>query len=305
MALLITFGCSWTFGVGINYEQGMAKNVFESGAHNESLTSRYSFRGLLSQECNMINVNFSKGGSSNQEQFRLAENFFASNEFKQLQSEHQDIVVLWGLTSVLRNEAYSPFSKNRQSYFYSDRSMLSKAIVADHLDLQHEVYILGQKIKFWDRFFDAIGVKNLWFDTFNHHDYNILNNEVCRSYQYVAGSDWPSWQDFAIGAYENIDEEIKKEIFDSQRWDFYKSTNNTSKRLFKYNTYPRDLMNQLAICNGIVDTDSSYHESDWKIDNKKIEFLTSLGLLNPYSFHPTKVGHQQIAEMLVDLVKIS
>ena len=38
----------------------------------------------------------------------------------------------------------------------------------------HEIEVkrLSTQMQHWDNYFNLIGVKNYWFDTFNHHDYS-------------------------------------------------------------------------------------------------------------------------------------
>jgi len=60
----------------------------------------------------------------------------------------------------------------------------------------------------------------------------------------------------------------------------------------------QDLLSQLAYKNGWDPMDDKYHFSDWKADCDRVDFLKKKGVLNPYSFHPTIQGHQQIAEIL-------
>jgi hypothetical protein len=296
MKLLITFGCSWTYGVGVNYELGMSKPIFKTRAWNDELARLHSFRGILSSRYNLDNINFASGGSSNQMQFRLAENFFGSSEFQSYRNQYKEIVVLWGITSVMRNEAYFITEQSQKSFFYNDGSLLSKTMVTNHFDQQHEISLLEKKIRFWNKVFDSFGIKNIWFDTFNHHNYIDDDSNMHEQYLKVAGKDWPSWENFVVGNFTNISDTIQSEILDQTRWDFYKHCTN---KMFGYHVFPRDLLSQLAIRNGmdLVDHDN-YHESDWYIDCDRIGYLTNIGLLNPYSHHPTKSGHIQIADML-------
>jgi hypothetical protein len=94
--LLITFGCSWTYGVGVNYSPGMNLSTFKKTAWDKSLCDKLSFRGILSSNLGLDNINFSHGGASNQRQFRLAKKFFVSAEFAQLKKKYKNIIVLWG-----------------------------------------------------------------------------------------------------------------------------------------------------------------------------------------------------------------
>ena len=300
--LLITFGCSWTYGVGVGYQDGMAPRDFAKIAWNPDYCDQYSFRSILSKKFNMDNVNISKGGSSNQEQFRLAENFFSSTKFFNLQNKYNDIVVLWGITSILRNEIFFNNLQYSKSFFYTDKSLLSKVIITEHFNERHELLLLRDKIKFWNNYFDSIGITNHWFDTFNHHDYaDCLPNTIKESYLSNRGNDWPSWEKFSNGDHSGVDLSILDEILDPTRWDFQPYFYAPAERLFYRNKQPRDLMSQLALRHGLDELESAYHTSDWKIDNNRVKFLTDLKLLNPYSHHPTMQGHKEIANILEEL----
>lgn len=300
--LLITFGCSWTYGVGVGYHNGMSGKDFSDIAWNPDYCNQYSFRGILSKKFNMDNVNFSKGGSSNQEQFRLAENFFSSTKFFNLQTKYNNIVVLWGITSILRNEIFFNNLQYSKSFFYTDKTLLSKIIITEHFNERHELLLLREKIKFWNSYFDSIGITNHWFDTFNHHDYvDCLPTIVKESYLSNCGSDWPTWAKFSDGDQSNVAPSILDEILDPTRWNFQPYFYVPAERLFDRNKQPRDLMSQLALKHGLNDLGSNYHTSDWKIDDNRVKFLTDLKLLNPFTNHPTMQGHKEIANILEEL----
>lgn len=263
MKLLITFGDSWTYGVGVNYQTGMSADEFYADAWNTEILNQLSFRNLLCQRFNMDHVNFAHGGASNQGQFRIAEDYFASNDFREHRSKYDNITVLWGITSVFRTEVYFPDLKIRKSVFYSDGSDLAKAIMLNHFDQFHEVNLLLKKMHYWNRIFDLLGIRNIWFDTFNHHDY--------------AATIPPGQED----AYS------------------------TMQRMFGQDLQPRDLLSLLALRNGIMPDSKSYHLSDWSVKDRQNKHLTQnlkeliqLEVLNPYSNHPTELGHQQIADIL-------
>lgn len=245
--MLITFGCSWTHGVGVGYNPGLSKEDYLQIAWDNIGANEHSFRGLLSQRYNLKNLNFSSGGSSNQRQFRLAEDFFSSSKFKEVKKTYDKIIVLWGITSIYRTEVYCVQSKNFINLYYNGPKTLSKELLVNHFDHNVEIELLSKKINFWNTFFDSIGVSNLWFDTFNHHDYQDLP--------------FPD-------------------------------------RLFNKDSYPRDLLSQLAIQHGMSVTNNNYHMSNWEVDSDRITFLVERGILNPYSHHPTKQGHKCIADML-------
>ena len=111
---LITFGCSWTKGIGITYEKGMSEEEFKKGGlfrTNHNLMNQYSFRGILSKRLGFENINHASGGSSNQRQERLATEYFNTHSL-------EDTVVLWGITSIVRNEI--PIDGERRNIMYSN-----------------------------------------------------------------------------------------------------------------------------------------------------------------------------------------
>ena len=70
--ILVTFGCSWTYGVGAHYETDMTEKEYKVNMWNKTIIEQYAFRTLISGKIGFKNINFSGGGSSNQHQFRLA-----------------------------------------------------------------------------------------------------------------------------------------------------------------------------------------------------------------------------------------
>lgn len=297
--LLLTFGCSWTLGVGLNYEPGMGRAKFIRDAWDQKFTERYSFRRLLCDRHGMDHVNFSRGGSSNQEQFKFAEDFFCCETIKKIRDLYDEIFVLWGITSILRNYLWFCEKNMMASFSYADQSMISKILHTNHFDHNTEVNLLSHKINFWNLIFDNFHIRNLWFDTFNHHHYHdCIPPEACQEYQLCAGPDWPAWQQFATGDFTEIDTQIRDEVLDIQRWRFaqYFGWCGTKRLLYEH-TQPRDLLSQLALSEGMVDLDTKYHESAWKSNSKRIDYLVDKNILNPYSFHPTQLGHQKIADM--------
>ena len=108
---LITLGCSWVFGIGSYFD---AENPVDRVTYNttfrkgsayrqsgEEFEDDTCWRNKLCNELNLTNINLSKGGSSNQSQFRRATKYFAENEI-----DWQNTVVLWGITSIYRDELW-------------------------------------------------------------------------------------------------------------------------------------------------------------------------------------------------------
>lgn len=177
---LITFGCSWTYGIGVGYTDGMSEKEYELICTNKELDDRYSFRGLLSSELNLENLNFSEGGSSNQKQFRLAREYFTSKDFDS--TNKNEIIVLWCITSTARNELWSNLTEDYNNFKYDVHpSKLSMILLKETYDHNQEVKTLTENMILWNRFFESYGIKNIWVDTFNTHKYirpipNLLEN---------------------------------------------------------------------------------------------------------------------------------
>ena len=178
MKALITFGCSWTAGKFCWYEPDIHDDEMSytklKNIHNDN--DEYSFRKILSRRYNYENVNYADGGSSNTKQFRLAEEYFNKDYYK----KYKDVIVLWGITSTARFELWNVEKNRYQNYslgfvspsFTKDRKELINILREKHYDHDVEVKRLSTQIKHWDNYFSMIGVKNYWFDTFNHHNYD-------------------------------------------------------------------------------------------------------------------------------------
>lgn len=253
-SLLITFGCSWTYGVGVCYTQDMSREEYMLHAWDSDICDQLSFRGLLASKYNLINENFSLGGSSNQTQFRRAKQFFCSTKFKQLQEQFSNIIVLWGITSTARNEMYMSSCKKRSSLKYADDLPEAKIMLKYFYDHDDEITQLTTEMAFWTDYFKSKGIQNYWFDTFNHHYYPATTTFIDNS------------------------EFLDALIFNSDN--------------------PRDLMSKLSLTNGLQSLDKNYHYSLWEKDSNRVEYLVDCGILNPISFHPTQLGHAQMADML-------
>ena len=305
--ILVTFGCSWTFGVGANYVKGMSESEYTENAWNDIISSNLSFRGLISKNLEFKNINFAIPGSSNQRQFRLAKKFFFSDFFNNLKN-HNEILVLWGITSTARNELYSIEDSNYRNFFYTERSNppawpFPKNFLMYSYDHNNSVHNLIQEIKMFNLLFDRHDIKCIWFDTFNHHDYKKNKNSLTpheeKSYNILKGVDWPSYDDYINGNCNEIDQTILNEItMDMGNNGNYISTDNYLKNFLFFNKNPRDLLSLMLENNGCNLVDSAYHYSNWAVDNQKIKAGVELNLLNPYSYHPTSQGHQEIFNIL-------
>lgn len=294
--LLVTFGCSWTYGVGIDYYDGMTKKQYLNTNQKSASANTNSFRGILSKQLGFKNKNFSKGASSNTAQFRKAEMYFTSNEFKK--HSYDNVYVLWGITSLARTELFSIQNNSMLDIFYhrSD-SKYGKLYLKEHYDNENELRLLSNQIDHWNHYFKLLGIKNYWFDTFNHHDYPMYNNAKLDQtvYNNIKGTDWPDYKNYV----ENINSAdiVNNEMF---TMGCGKNAKQFSDSFLFFKNKPRDLLSKLCFHNSVYEFDNQYHNSEWESDTTRINGLVEKDILNPISFHPTKKGHTQIAKIILD-----
>lgn len=162
---LVTFGCSWTAGVGLPYEKGMSREEYRAVRFSrEDLMDKHSFRGILSERLDMENVNHAEGGSSNQKQERLATEYFNQNST-------EDTVVLWGITAITRNEL--PIDGKRTNFLLEDTRKLDPVrYYYEHFhDEKYELERLSNHMIHWNHYFEGHNIPNLWFQTFNSYQF--------------------------------------------------------------------------------------------------------------------------------------
>jgi predicted RNA-binding protein with PUA-like domain len=308
--LLITFGCSWVFGIGVGYQEGMSRAEYKDiVSWDPVICNEFSFRGLFSKNLNFDNLNFSQGGSGNQHQFRLAKDFFFSTTFQDLKEDYDDIVVLWGITSTARNELYQLKTGDYWDFFYAleekDTSPVKgqwpfpKDFVLYSYDHNNAVYELILEIRMFNSFFKNNNIKCIWFDIFNHHDYNsnikfgISRPKNNQKFNELRQPDWPLFHEYINGT-NNVSPEILKEI----NKNFFRHSDAQLDNFLLYESNPRDLLSLMLISNNSYVEDTRYHFSDWIVDNNKVAIGVKEKLLNPFSNHPTVLGHQVIYKIL-------
>lgn len=299
--VLITMGCSWTYGSYVGYEYRMTRDELDTTQLDPDISNKLSFRGLLSKKYNLTNKNFSITSSSNQKQFRLAKEFFSSAEFNQYQRDFDKIIVLWGITSTARNELWAVESNDLVNFFYNNKldhgKELIKYLGKFYYNHENEVALLATEMRHWNTFFQSLNIDNFWFDTFNHHDYHCPGPRIDKFkklYNSCRGPSWPLWENFSRNEF-SVDQNIFDESMDKTRWPWVELFHPLIDRLIYADKKPRDLMSILAINNGLEVPDADY--------TKKIKYLIDCGILNPYTKHPTKRGHKQIAEILSEFVE--
>ena len=181
MNALITFGCSWTKGKFSWYDPNILRCTEMSRQdmqrHDPQEVDEYCFRTILSRRHDYVNINLASGGSSNQKQFRLAEEYFNTDDYK----KYDNVIILWGITSTARLDVWDNERKKYKNFHLTKLKNLKWA--TDHYDHDVEVKRLSTQMQHWDNYFRMIGVKNYWFDTFNHHNYTYDSPNMIMSHE--------------------------------------------------------------------------------------------------------------------------
>ena len=290
MNTLLTLGCSWTLGIGANYTEGMSDKEYFS-IRNQPPHRNNAFRLILADHYNLNNQNLGIGGSSNQRQFRLAKEYFfngcttCKENWKKIYNKIKDSswpdcpnfrdfrslpdhvqkecinvhkiveknvnpdIVIWSLTSIYRNETWNNSIERFHNFMYGsiNEDHFSKYFLKNIHDDINEIEELANNMLLWNSYFKSKGIKNIWVDTFNIHDYPYKIDNLIRPDDLLTG-------------------------------------------MLRQHTDISDFK------------DDSYHMSNWHIDSDKIKTALEYGLVNPYSLHPTKKGHESMAKFLIPFI---
>lgn len=94
--------------------------------------------------------------------------------FEVFKTDERPKYVLWFITSTARTEFFDTIKRNYINEFYIDPSHpVTKSLAVNCYDHTNEVEKLAQQMSLWNAYFASQGIKNVWIDTFNHHDYPI------------------------------------------------------------------------------------------------------------------------------------
>jgi len=188
--ILLTFGCSWTYGEGSGYVPGMTIEEYEEIQNDPTICWENGWRKKVVDHFNFDHINFGDYGSSNDRQFRLAKKFFTSKKFKDLYETNKKIIILWGTTSLNRYDFWIRMERSYEKIFLgdvesdvkkynNDKDRLGLALKKFSYDEITRLRELEIDMLFWNQYFKCLNIKNYWFDTFNPFNYKIsLNNFI-------------------------------------------------------------------------------------------------------------------------------
>lgn len=270
---LYTFGCSWTAGVGVGYDPSMSVETYQEQARIESIMDKFSFRGLLKDQFGIENINFSAPGGSNDSSFRQLSKMLGDKTARKNFLDTNP-VILFGITSTARIERASASGYNNMFlggarspsvlYFLDDNYI---PVLEDFQSLLSDQGSL----------YTALHLK-----LFYNHEKEIvrLYNSMCIWNEIFEKFNIPIlWYDtFNHHEYPGeIDNFFAGKDLLSEMLNFKKIEFNQRKKW--------------------------YHFSDWSNDDPRITAGMKNDLLNPFTKHPTMVGHDIISQILYPSVK--
>lgn len=290
--LFVFFGCSWTYGKYLNWQQFVdSPEKFDLETEYQQ-AELYSYRSRIAQHFNADQLNFSEGGSSNDRQFRFAEEFFLSvyntHDLKNIENNYNNV---------------------KDASWPSIDQLTPEQILEC---INHRVFVPSpRRLEILKNYYKDITV--VWFITsfsrkelfnVNTQDYEnqflTVDNNFSRFFHKYYTTDneiknisakmllWNSWFD------QNNIKNVWVDTFNHNNWSA-----EISNRLDFGSKYS-DLMSNMCINSNLSTANfSGYHTSEWLADENRSQDLVQAGYLNSKTLHPTQSGHELIANLVI------
>ncbi len=268
--LLITLGCSWTFGEGAGCEKGMNAKEYEKIRYSSEYAWEFGWRRYVVEHFDVDHVNLGESGSSNLKQFHYAKNYFLSSKFANEYKSYEHIIVLWGLTTLRRTFMYFKDSKMYENIYLEEgnvfqtrwntsRDKMTKAIYRYCYDDDVALRELQSDMLHWNQYFKLYPkIKNFWYDIFGSKDYTTKIRNLI-------DGDKPKRDLLYRICKDHLNSEIEK-----WKLDIY--------GLESREKYDPNFLDKYSTCFGYA----GEHE-----------------LVNPHSFHPYKTGYKFIGDYFI------
>lgn len=176
---LLTFGDSWSYGVGAGYQESWTQEYYHNHKSDKEIANKYAFRSILAKELDVESqVDFSRPGGANDTQFRR----FFTNYYGQgrvgdmnLALEPEDFV-LWGITSLYRFEFWENETNGTKIFTIPrEGNLFTEMYAVDYFDINYEKYKCYYNMKHVETICNTVGCKLLWYNFFNDHNFDIDN----------------------------------------------------------------------------------------------------------------------------------
>ena len=123
--------------------------------------------------------------------------------------------MLWGITSVYRNEFFDTIKNNYDNFLVPaiNRDLvLSEILSVRYMSKEVEIEKLYYNMELFNHYFKSVGIKNYWYNIFNDHEYpNKLSNILFKgnSLLSVFTGDYKKNSQYHKSIWERTDRKIK------------------------------------------------------------------------------------------------
>ena len=185
--------------------------------------------------------------------------------------------VIWGVSSVLKQRAYNDLYGKKTDFNAVPRNTAPEmAELVDplyyyHMNLDVEIMELGQKIRFWDKFFTIKRWHVFWFDEINTHQYlQCSKRALQQDYEVMKGSSWPRLADLTGDSFT-----------DKYKWgDIIEEAEElgyvTTFRNIENYLFDKDIVSELCM----LKEPPIYYFVDRPRDTERVNTLMKLGYMN-------------------------
>jgi len=171
---IVSFGCSWTWGAGAYWDENSVPADHRDHAWSE-VSENNAARNILARDFNTTNINYARGGYSNDYNFRMLRELLITSNRR----DKSEIIILFGITSTARSEYYNIEESRYQHIKFDDseKGSLNARYFISHYDHDHEVKLIEDQIIMFNDLLSFYGIPVIWYDTFNTHDYS---SRICQ-----------------------------------------------------------------------------------------------------------------------------
>ena len=311
MKTLVTLGCSWTFGVGVGYDE----------------TTMGIWRRKFPDNFTEQEYNFLKGANyPTYQDFvknRKNKEFFKDSVWKEL------------LTASKFDDRITNFNNIARDKTMADKHSF-RGIISKSLDLKNDNFSSGgssndHQFNIMSKIFGDAKKREHFLDKKPIVLWGITSTaRIFRNNRSIMLS--IIGDDNVVGA--NNEEKLYTSLYTKLYYDHEQEVSNLSNQLelwniifdhynvpviwfdtfnnHKYPHPPRNFLQGGDLLTQMLNVNKSkiakmigkyYHYSNWSSDDPRIDEGIKLKLLNPISMHPTKQGHKVISEILLPHIK--
>ena len=264
-SVLVAVGCSWVAGRCIDVDPSLTTYDFNH-VEDPEFIKEHSFAGKLQRHLGLDQIHFiARNGASNEEQVRKLVAFIENER-----DQYSEIFVIWGITSIYRWEMYTTATEQVEPFVvgrvWPNNSQLTEQVkyyFRHFFNREYELEKLGNQIALMNSYLNSIGIKHLFFNSFNSY----------------TNDDWNI---------KTVDEDCFYKLTQSHNdlLSFLCLANNIE---FSKSSVP--WLNLLK-----AKPDLQYH-------NRAVKELQNCGMLDRATAHPTVVAHTLIADELYNYIK--